>query len=70
MYSSCNAKVVESGEAIVVCGKCDSKMKALKCAKKGVAHVIVEDTLKQEHKVTVFSEVVDSIVNYANLMNT
>ena len=54
MYSSCrncNAKV-ESSEGIVVCEKCDSKMKALKCAKKGVACVIVEDTAKQEHKLT------------------
>ena len=63
---NCNAKV-ESSEGIVVCGKCNSKMKALKCAKKGVARVIVEDTTKQEHKVTIFSEVLDTIVNYANL---
>ena len=72
MYSSCrncNAKV-ESSEGIAVCGKCNSKMKALKCAKKGVARVIVEDTAKQEHKLTIFSEVIDSIVNYANLSSS
>ena len=66
---NCNAKV-ESSQAIVVCGKCNSKMKVSKCAKKAVAHVIVEDTEKQEHKVTIFSEVVHSIVNYADLSSS
>lgn len=72
MYSSCrncNAKV-ESSKGIVVCGKCNSKMKALKCAKKGVARVIVEDTAQQEHKLTIFSEVIDSILNHVNLSSS
>ena len=34
---------VELGEGIIACTKCNSKMKVLKCAKKAVAHVIVED---------------------------
>ena len=45
-------------------------MKALKCAKKGVRCIIVEDTIKQEHKVTIFSKVLDAIVNYANLSSS
>ena len=43
VYSSCRnciAKVVEWGEAMVACGKCDSKIKALKCAKK-VLHMLL-----------------------------
>lgn len=72
MYTSCrncNAKV-ESSEGIIVCAKCNSKMKASKCAKKGVAHVIVEDSAQEEHKVTIFSEVIDSIVIHANLSSS
>ena len=69
VYTSCGNCIVkvESGEGIIVCTKCNSKMKVLKCAKKAVAHVIVEDDKNQEHKVTIFSEVIDAIVNYADL---
>ena len=50
MYSSCrncNAKV-ESSEGIVVCGKRNSKMKILKCAKK-VLHMLLWRTLQNKN---------------------
>ena len=64
VYTSCRNYTVKvkSGEGIIVCIKCNLKMKVSKCAKKVVAHVIVEDVKNQEHKVTIF-------VNYVDLSN-
>lgn len=69
MYTSCRncAAKVECTEDIVECSKCNTKMKATKCGIKNVARVIVEDTAKREHKVTIFSDIIDDIILFAEL---
>lgn len=68
MYSSCrncNAKVLEVSKGIAVCSKCNSKMKLDKCGTKSIACVILEDEDNNECKVTIFSEVLDQIIDFA-----
>ena len=62
---NCNAKVLESSGNIAVCGKCSTKMKLSKCGKKSVTRVILEDEKENEHKVTIFSDILHQIVEYA-----
>lgn len=65
-YSSCrncNAKVLEGSGGIAMCSKCNSKIKLAKCGKKGIARVILEDEDNNEHKVTIFSEILDQIID-------
>ena len=39
-------------------------MKLAKCGKKGVARVILEDEGSNELKVTIFSEILDQIIDF------
>lgn len=62
---SCNAKVLESSGNIVECAKCNTKMKVSKCRKNIVSRVILEDESENEYTVTIFSEILEQIVNHA-----
>ena len=65
MYTSCinrNARVSESSVNIAACSKCSTKIKLFKCAKNSDARVILEDGEGDEHKITIFSETLDQVV--------
>ena len=45
-----------------MCPKCGTKMKMSRCAKGSIACVIIEDVEKEEHRVTVFSDILSKIL--------
>jgi len=62
---NCNAKVTDCNSAVVICGKCNAKMKSSKCAKKTFARVILEDDKCNEYKVTIFNDIFNQLIRYA-----
>ena len=62
---NCNAKVTDCNSAVVICGKCNAKMKSSKCAKKTFARVILEDDKCNEYKVTIFNDIFNQLIGYA-----
>ena len=61
---NCNSKVLEGSGGIAMCSKCNSKIKLAKCGKKGIGRVILEDEDNNEHKVTIFSEILNQIIDF------
>ena len=60
---NCNAKVVDSSAStVVVCSKCNTKMKLAGCTNQGIANVILEDIDKKEYRVTIFNDVLERII--------
>ena len=63
---SCNSKVVQVG-ALGKCSKCDAKMKISKCKSKHVGRVVLEDSKGNEHKLTMFNEVLQQVVKISGI---
>lgn len=58
----CNGKVTEVHNGVGECSKCNSKMKMKKCKDKSVARVILEEREGKEHKVSMFTEVIQEVI--------
>ena len=71
--SNCFAKVPPTESLLVVCQKCNAKMKLAKmklakCPHQSVANVILEDDTKKLHRVTVFNDVLQQIRSFGEQM--
>lgn len=63
---SCSSKVVQVG-TLGECSKRDAKMKISKCKSKHFGRVILEDSKGNEHKLTMFNEVFQQVVEVSGI---
>ena len=51
-----------------MCSKCGTKMKVSRCAKAiSIACVIIEDKENKEHRVTIFTDILNKIAEYSKV---
>ena len=63
---NCDGKVIQVNEILGKCVKCNAKLKLAKCSSKKVGRIIIEDSAnRNEHKLTVFDEVLNQITDIA-----
>lgn len=61
---NCNSKILEIGRSVAECKKCSAKMKVSKCVQKNIACIILEDKNNKEHRVSMFSEILEVVASY------
>lgn len=62
--TNCFAKVPHSDTLLVICPKCNAKMKLAKCPNHSMANVILEDDAKRVYRVTIFSDMLEKIRSF------
>ena len=61
---NCSDKLPHSDKPLVVCQKCNAKMKLARCPIQSMANIILEDDTKTSYHVTIFNDVFDKIRNF------